>query len=272
MDQDFETVSGTLQYFQSVISHSAKALDPVQAPLLRYFANAQSYRFVATDNRIDSNVDQTRDFTPADVASNAVRFTTYRNSSFSGFSMAYELIRLNAAATNDLVALTHASFGAFSYERSDKLGNTSVDYRPFGYAILTPAVQIPTTGSLTYKGPIIGRAAPVESDVNGAFAYELTGHFTVTFDFAARTLSGTMSITGKRRFSTETVDFGSFPLQQQTALASVGAFSASAGSGKARGLIAGPNASEITLSATFSKPNAVGVLTYQFTISGAGKR
>lgn len=103
------------------------------------------------------------------------------------------LTLLKLGASNTALALTYSSFGIWrSTDAAAVAGQTQVYYRPFAYGQPTPTGLMPTSGTATYNGILIGGGT---SGTVGGPTYDLSGTTRISIDFAASTLLGDISPT-----------------------------------------------------------------------------
>ncbi len=139
-------------------------------------------------------------------------FTSYQTSSGGA---TYTLTRLNPGPTSQLT-LYYAGIGTAEATSIDQnLRATITDFRAFGYSFPAEQSAVPMTGTGQYNGIVIGRAIAVAQ----ASVYDVTGTVAITMDFAARTYSGSIVLTGTDDRSGRVVNLGSFPLTSTTTYA-----------------------------------------------------
>jgi hypothetical protein len=168
-----------------------------------------------------------------------------------------ELTLFNAGAGNDLLALTYASMGTLVY--SHGLGSYSqVDFRPFAYfAQLTSASNVPSTGTATYSGVVMGTANPTTPAYNSGFAYDLSGTVRITVDFATRTYTGSVTLIGTdTQQPLVVVNLGTFPITQGAVPASIAMLSGTINGGDFAAMLAGPAAEEVAGTFIMTAPDA----------------
>jgi hypothetical protein len=85
---------------------------------------------------------------------------------------------------------------------------TGTDFRVFTYGFPSEASEVPSTGNGQYAGMVIGRSI----GIGGSNVYTLSGTLNMTMDFAAKTYSGTITLSGTNQRTAEVVSLGSFPL------------------------------------------------------------
>jgi hypothetical protein len=166
-------------------SGTASGFDPNVALVsntlgVRYDAATQSYTVVG-------------DFTspafgPAQRSSSNATLTNYERQSGTKQE---NLTLFNAGSGNTRLALTYASFGAYQTIDTGTGSDLGVDTVFFNYGVRTSAADMPRTGTANY-----------DTNVDGLFAgstgvYSLTGDSSFTADFAASTVSATLSLRGE---------------------------------------------------------------------------
>ncbi|MFD2782802.1 transferrin-binding protein-like solute binding protein [Novosphingobium pokkalii] len=92
---------------------------------------------------------------------------------------------------NPVVALTYTGFGTF--ESATVRPDTGSPYSDFAFAFgeATPASAVPTSGSATYSGVILGYSgAPSDGTTR---PYAISGEAHMAYNFAGSTLTGTLN-------------------------------------------------------------------------------
>ena len=111
----------------------------------------------------------------------------------------YYLSRLNAGPGNPLLVLSSTSFGLFEETVTDATppGRQHVDLRPFAYGVSSPAGAIPTTGTATFNGVIVGQATGNKAAPTGSSnLYKITGTFALVANYAAGTATLKLTLLG----------------------------------------------------------------------------
>jgi hypothetical protein len=254
--QTFATSSVSLQYVRPT-TRPGDVLRSISPTIGTVFAiNATNQNFVfSNQNTLPTTSSDPRSFifsfTPdtQSTSSNA-RFNIFTTSSVfvtggNGDNVSLRLFRPGTG--NDLLALTHASIGIFEFSQGQGSVGSFNDARPFAFfSQTTPAAGMPQAGMITYSGVIVGFANPIMISQSGfGNVYDISGTIRVTIDFASRTYSGMITLTGtNQRQSTGVVNLGTFPLTQDGP-ASLSTLSGLINGGSFRGMLGGPNAQEL---------------------------
>jgi len=111
---------------------------------------------------------------------------------------------VNPATSN----LSWTSYGFWDVHASTSYTNTAFTT---GYA--TPAAAVPTSGSATYQGSVIGEAFhPHASGIDGVDFYQLSGDVTLQANFASGSISGSLTNMITRSFEGDTAPWNSVAL------------------------------------------------------------
>jgi hypothetical protein len=108
----------------------------------------------------------------------------------------YYLSRFIAGSGNPLQVLNFTAFGLFE-EFLDAAGTRQIDLRPFAYGVTSPSGAIPTTGTATFNGLIIGQATGNKPSATGTSnLYKVSGSFTLVANYAAGTATLKLTLLG----------------------------------------------------------------------------
>lgn len=111
----------------------------------------------------------------------------------------YYLSRLQSGPGNPLIVLSFTSFGIFEESFLDTAGGPRqhLDLRPFAYGVAPDATAIPSTGTATFNGYVVGQATGNKPGATGTSnVYKLTGTFQVVADYAAGTATLKLVLAG----------------------------------------------------------------------------
>ena len=111
----------------------------------------------------------------------------------------YYLSRLIAGAGNPVIVLNYTSFGEFEEAYTDPAAGPrlQVDLRPFAYGVASTGDAIPTTGTATFNGVVVGQATGDKPGATGTSnIYKLTGSLQAVVDYAARTATLKLTMSG----------------------------------------------------------------------------
>jgi len=204
-----------------------------------------------------------------DSARSTASFTVYRNTD-SGAQ--YTLTLLAPGSENPSLALYYTGIGIAQGTLTDSsAGKTTNDFRAFSYGFPAENSAVPATGTGTYTGIAIGRA----TSPSGTHVYDLTGSFSFTADYGARTFSGTVTLNGTDDRTGAPIALGTFPITMSSYPTQLNAISANIGSGRDifRAYLAGTTAEELAgvFTLTLPDPNELGA-TLTISAAVAGRR
>ncbi|MCD2323286.1 hypothetical protein LQ953_04555 [Sphingomonas sp. IC-56] len=197
-DQTFVTIAAALQYLYDTNGQNirnTKSIAPADGTLLRYAASDGSYTYRIENGFI---IAQSEDVA---FAANSTAACD-ENNSVTCYGAAFTFQRSNAAtwglhrftpsqAANP-PSLRYLTFGSVDRAAADRFtGRQQYDARYFAYGFPTAVAGVPSGGSASYSGPLIGRAtgdspASFPRDFEGA-QYKLTGTFILEVNFGANT-------------------------------------------------------------------------------------
>jgi hypothetical protein len=212
---------------------------------VRYSPSDGSYKF--SSSTFPGNRSVVGTLTAADrvTAGSNASFDTYDSARLDG-----QLLKPDAA--NPTIALTYSSLANLTY--AGDFNGQSVDYPYFAvFGGRTPSAVLPTTGSASYSGVIVGQGRHYGFSNDAS----LSGTSTLTANFANSQLSSTLSLIATDRASGTQMAIGTFEARGNinrifpevpTFLANVTGFSNLAPGGQVygqlNGTFFGPNAEE----------------------------
>jgi len=273
-------VGTTLKFALIIPRVKTSVADPVIGQTLSYVDATQRYTFNASSAPLYSDVDPSSSFGPADISSDSDNhYLIYSHScpTFGKMSSSTSLRIFRAGNVNDLLALNFASFGIFTYGAGG-IGFSVSDVRPFTFGVPTSAAALPSTGSATYNGIVIGSAAINEnpSDTSGNFHYyDIAGSLHLTVNFASKAFTGTLEakLTSVGDGSTPAKTYNVTIPVTQSGAATLAPLNGSAGAGRLTGFLAGSAAEEAGISFSLVMPDpADPTKTISLAGAGAGKR
>jgi hypothetical protein len=285
-DVTFTTSEAGLQYTLEngiqLVANTA-AVPPAMGTAFRYTPTLGGYTYVLQNGSVVPTASESILFPVASIKDcGAPRTTLCFGSGFvhqqvEAAASSYFLSRFIPGATNTGLQLSYSAFGAFE-ESVASGGRLLVDLRPFAYGVVTPATgtdAIPTTGTHTFNGLVIGQAtgnkpAGLTTPSN---LYQLTGTLQVVANYAAAT--ATIKLTLNAAPTGCSPCEAAVPLTYEgtgTLAAGVVSFTLPGG-GTGRFFLAGPAAAEIAGSfvLTAADPKEAAV-TMTLAGSGAGRR
>jgi hypothetical protein len=111
----------------------------------------------------------------------------------------YHLSRLVSGPGNGLLVLSYSSFGVLAETFIDAAGGPRghVDLRPFAYGVAADPTAVPTTGTATFNGYVVGQATGNKPGTAGTSnIYQLTGTLQLVADYAAGTATLRLVVVG----------------------------------------------------------------------------
>jgi hypothetical protein len=283
-DITFTTSEAGLQYTTEngiqLVANTA-AVAPAMGTVFRFTPNQGGYTYVLQNGSVVPSASESIVF-PVSSIKDCARATLCFGNGFvhqqvDAAASSYFLSRFIPGSTSGGLLLGYSTFGALE-ESVAGGGRRLVDLRPFAYGVATPATgtnAIPTTGTHTYNGLVIGQATGNKPAglATASNIYQLTGTLQVVANHAAKT--ATIKLTLNATPTGCSPCAAAAPLTYDgtgTLAAGIASFTLPGG-GTARFFMAGPLAAEIagsfTLTATDPKEAAV---TMTLAGSGAGKR
>jgi hypothetical protein len=112
----------------------------------------------------------------------------------------YYLSRVLSGLGNPLIVLSFTSFGMFQESFLDAGGGPRqhFDIRPVAYGVVADTTAVPTTGTTTYNGLIVGQATGNKPGATGTSnIYKLTGTFQLVANYGAGTATLKLVVTGE---------------------------------------------------------------------------
>lgn len=133
-----------------------------------------------------------------DAAASTTNFDAYRTTKnrtvnpYPTVTDTFKVAMFKPGTVNTQLALTYTSFGTWEAVQPDAAVTRYEDLLlgVFAYGRKTPDGAVPVTGSATYSGLIYGNS---EAPASGALPYQITGNVTLTYQFAAPSLTGVMT-------------------------------------------------------------------------------
>jgi len=133
-----------------------------------------------------------------DAAASTTSFDAYRTTKtrtvnpYPTVTDTFKVNMFKPGSANTQLALTYTSFGTWEAVQPDPAVTRYEDLLlgVFAYGRKTPDGEVPVTGSATYSGLVYGNS---EAPVSGALPYQITGNVTLTYQFAAPSLTGVMT-------------------------------------------------------------------------------
>lgn len=259
-DQVFVTSSVGLSYQSTSTGLQIDARrPPVTDGALTYASAQRAYTF--SHQGSSYGADGQVAFTPGEIVTSesTPRFTLYRKTGpFAGMSPgAYELRLFNAGPANDQLSLTYSTIGSFRFAQSNVLaGGTSQDVRSIAFGLPLPASAVPTSGSMSYKGLLLGHAAGGDFSIRPKRAeYDITGTVELTIDYATHEVTGALLLTATDSSATR-YQLGSISFKG-TQSGEGSKWTATAGNGTMDGFVSGPRVEEAAGVFSFTVPDPV---------------
>ncbi|MBB4839279.1 hypothetical protein HNP52_002348 [Sphingomonas kyeonggiensis] len=194
----------TLTSDQVFATASARVMNPygpdftyVPSSSLDSYGNTITFNYGVTGNYAINGDDTNPPAFPASslVAGSDPVFASY-NVSPTGDSNLLTLFRPGSANTR--LALSYASYGILDDMRFFSSHYNRHYYRSFAYGLAAPLSGVPSTGNLAFASSVDGYWARLRTidPINGYIALRLSGPVTMSVDYAARTVSLSMQLSG----------------------------------------------------------------------------
>jgi len=172
----------------------------------------------------------------------------------------YSLALLKPGPVNSQLNLSYVGIGEAEGTKPDAGGgSTTTDYRAFSFGYYAEASALPASGTGTYTGIVIGRAASASS----SRVYKLSGTIILTASFSDSKFSGNVTLTGVDDRTGSSSSFGTFPIVMNTGPQPLNYITGYVGPGADvfRAYLAGPTADELagTFTLTLPDPQTSGV-------------
>ena len=246
--------------------------------IFKYVAADQSYIFDATQNfpTLDGTIPaDTTIFTfpPSDIN----RALSTADTTVYGTMRLFQLFK--PGNSNPILALNFASFGSIAVGQNPRAqGDRITETRPFSYGIPAPAVSVARSGTETYRGVLRGQAVGERTILGSIPFINATGTFELTIDFTSKTLTGNVVLSGTvldgQGNPLRVDNFGTFPINRSGPLTTLPQLSGTVGTGEFQGMLAGPNAEEVsfTFSTSVVYTGVTPPIVIPLVASAAGKR
>jgi hypothetical protein len=283
-DVTFTTSEAGLQYTTEngiqLVANTA-SIPPAMGTVFRYTPSQGGYTYVLQNGSVVPSASESILF-PVSSIKDCARATLCFGDAFvhqqvDAAASSYFLSRFIPGSSSGGLLLVYATFGALE-ESVVGGGRRLVDLRPFAYGVATAATGangIPTTGTHTFNGLVIGQATGNKPAglATASNIYQLTGTLQVVANHAAAT--ATIKLTLNATPTGCSPCGAAVPLTYNgtgTLAAGIASFTLPGG-GTARFFLAGPSAAEIAGSfvLTAADPNEAAV-TMTLAGSAAGKR
>lgn len=275
-DQIFMTATANIQYPVGQPMKNANVFPVTVAPLFGFRASDRSFTFDGSANFSGpSTTVLPARFLPADAQPQISTsfFTQYMINAqpvIPSNTPQHRLRLYRSPSASDQVPYRFATHGFFEYLSQTGLGDlVLVDHRPFAFGLFTPST-FTSQSIVTYRGVVDGRTVTdTESIVDGVPVLDINGTFEITFDFARRTLRGSVSMQGRDNRG-QTIQLPVIQLAESAGTVTFPRVSGTAGSGNFEGFFAGPNGEEYGFAFQTSLPDTRTPRNNTFRIVAAG--
>lgn len=235
------------------------------------------FTFFARDNLIDSQIDESTSFGPAEISADlsTAEMIAYRrncpSATINNTAYTHILSLSRPGSSNSLITLNYVGYGSFVFLRSTKT-STETDFRPFGYVLSNPTSGNSQSGTLVYRGRLVGDGT--QNTLLATRHYSITGTVEVTVDFTAKTFTAILDLTGERSPNNGGGSYAFGKISYTQSNADFAQLNGTRDRGKLLGLFGGPTAEEIALTATLTMPNPDDPYggDVNFALAGAAKR
>jgi hypothetical protein len=201
----YTTSEAALQYsLEGGVQRVANAqfVAPAMGSIFAFTPAQNGYTYTLLNGTVNPSPSETAIFTPADTkACTDVPTLCFGNGFFfqdiAAGTGRYYLSRFISGTGNPLQVLNNTAFGLFEETAVDATSRRLVDLRPFAYGVSSPGGAIPTTGTATFNGLIIGQATGNKPGATGTSnLYKVTGSFTLVANYAAGTATLKLTLLG----------------------------------------------------------------------------
>lgn len=175
---------------------------PAMGSVFAFTPDQNGYTYTLLNGTVNPSASEAAIFTAANTKTCDVLTLCFGGGFFFQQTTAgtgsYYLSRFIAGPGNPLLVLSNTAFGVFEEFLDDTATpRQHVDLRPFAYGVSSPAGAVPTTGSLTYSGLVVGQATGNKPTATGTSnVYKLTGTSTIVIDHAANTATLKLTLAG----------------------------------------------------------------------------
>jgi len=180
---------------------NAQWVAPAMGTVFGFTPEQNGYTYTLLNGTVNPSPSEAAIFTPTSTKACDVTPLCFGNGFFfqqiTAGAGSYYLSRLVTGPGNPLIVLSFTAFGTFEEFLDDGAGRRHVDLRPFAYGVSSPAGAIPTTGTATFNGVVVGQATGNKPGATGTSnIYKLTGSFTLVADYAAGTATLRLTLAG----------------------------------------------------------------------------
>lgn len=183
---------------------NAQGIGPTIGTIFSFSPDDNGYVYTLLDGTVNPSPSETAIFTPAS-GKTCDRTTLCFGSGFAFQQVPagagnYFLSRLIAGTGNPHIVLNFTAFGMFEEAFLDSAAGPRLhaDVRPFAYGIASTGTQIPTTGTVTFNGLVIGQATGNKPGATGTSnIYKLSGTMELEANYAAGTATLELKLTGE---------------------------------------------------------------------------
>lgn len=203
----FTTSETALQYTQEGGVQrvaNAVAVAPAMGGVFKFDPAQNGYLYTLLNGTVNPSPSETAIFTPTSSKACDIDALCFGGGFVfqqvaAGGGGFYSKSRFLAGAGNPLgLVLNFTAFGTFEERFNDTAATRlHIDLRPFAYGVTAPASVIPTTGTATFNGLLIGQATGNKVAATGTSnVYKLSGTSQVVVDYAAKTATLKLTIHG----------------------------------------------------------------------------
>ena len=107
---------------------------------------------------------------------------------FTGFISAQDIVNTDGTFRNQIVVDPNLTYSSYGFWTNIPVSGSAGSTGALAFGQLTPAANIPTSGTLTYSGKTIG------SMINGTTSTPLIGNESLMANFGSMTLTGTFNL------------------------------------------------------------------------------
>jgi len=175
---------------------------PAMGTVFAFAPDLNGYTYTLLNGTVNPSASETAVFTPASSKACDITPLCFGNGfvfqQVAAGTGGYYLTRLVAGTGNPVLVLNFTSFGLFAEGLADSAaGRAQVDLRPYAYGVTSPSGAIPTTGTATFAGLVLGQATGNKPGATGTSnIYKLTGTMALVVDYAAKTATLKLTLAG----------------------------------------------------------------------------
>lgn len=180
---------------------NAQTVAPAMGSVFAFTPAQNGYTYTLLNGTVNPSASEAAIFTPNSTKTCDIPTLCFGNGFFFQQTAAgtgnYYLSRFVAGSGNSLMALGFTAFGIFEEFLDTTTGQRQVDLRPFAYGVPSDSTIVPTTGTATFNGLVVGQATGNKPGATGTSnMYKVSGTFQLVADYAAKTATLKLTLAG----------------------------------------------------------------------------